>query len=98
VLAAARAARAIRVFFIANFSKVKKGPRSDGCRSPFKTLSQPPIQEVVCIPPDVNDFAKTFEKDRGFLLLACNKAWYLPSDHGRLDALSPINSMTSVNY
>jgi hypothetical protein len=57
---AARAARAIRDFFIASFSKVKQGPESEGCFSPIETLSQPPNQEVACIPPDDCDFAKTF--------------------------------------
>jgi hypothetical protein len=76
---AANVARAIRDFFIASFSKVKQGPESGGRTSPFETLSQPPHQEVVCIPPDDCVFAKTFDQELFFSLQACNTAPCLPS-------------------
>jgi hypothetical protein len=76
---AAKTARAIRDFFIASFSKVKQGPESGGRTSPVETLSQPPHQEVVCIPPDDCVFAKTFDQEMFFSLQVCNNHPCLPS-------------------
>jgi hypothetical protein len=47
--------------------------------SPVETLSQPPHQEVACIPPDDCVFAKTFNQELFFSLQVCNNHPHSPS-------------------
>jgi hypothetical protein len=90
---AAKTARAIRDFFIASFSKVKQGPESGGRTSPVETLSQPPHQEVACIPPDDCVFAKTFDQELFFSLQVCNNPLVNPCP-SPLFIFFPITSIT----